>query len=202
LWSRVAEPHWIAPAYLALAVHYGRRDGLIGPRLAKASFAMGVVGVAVAALVVKTPIFVQSLGPHYRARYDLTNDLYAWGPGRSLLEEAVERSVVESHQLPVIVGPHWIVCAQAHAALGARVPAGCNTPQRDDFDGWLPRDKWIDAPTLLYVTDSRFHLEPERELPGRTLRALHRMDILRGGVVVRTLRIARLEKTDDFARAR
>jgi hypothetical protein len=202
LWSRVAEPHWLAPAYLALALHYGRREATVGPKLAKASFVTGAAVVLVAALAVKTPLFIHALGNLYRPRYDLINDLYAWGPGRRLLSEAVDRAVIESRQLPLVVGPHWIVCAQAHAALGDRIPVGCNTPRRDDFDGWLPRERWVEAPTLLYVTDSRFHLDPEKELPGRTLRALHRVDIRRGGVVVRTLRVARLDKTDGVASGR
>ena len=76
---------------------------------------------------------------------------------------------------------------------------GCNTPLRDDFDRWLPRQRWLEAPVVLYVTDSRFDIDPERELPGRALRALHRVDVRRGGQVVRTIVIARLERTSDVA---
>jgi hypothetical protein len=196
LWSRVAEPHWLAPAYLGLAVHVARRE-LVGRKLAIGSLATGVVITLVAWAWVRTPLPVHLLGSGYRARYDLANDLYAWRPGGQLLEESVARAFVETRTLPVVVGPHWIVCAQAHAKLELRVPVGCNGPLRDDFDRWMPRERWLRAPVVLYVHDSRFDLRPERELPGRVATWQRQVDVLRGGRVVRTIWVTRLEKLVD-----
>lgn len=194
LWSRVAEPHWFAPAYLALAVHLGRTDA-VGPKLARGCFFTGAVVVAVAWLWIRTPIAVRALGDSYRARYDLSNDLYAWD-GKAL-DNALEVVSSEAGESAVVVGPHWIVCAQAHARLGFRAQVGCNGPRRDDFDRWLPRARWAKARHVLYVHDSRFEVDPERELPGRLVRSVRRADVVRGGRVVRSIWFSHLELTGE-----
>lgn len=196
LWSRVAEPHWLAPAYLPLGIQLARSDA-IGRRLAIGSVITGAVIAALAWVWVKTDLPIELLGSHYRARYDLANDLYTWGPARQLLDDAIETTMIDSTHLPVVVGPHWVVCAQAQAAVGNKVPVGCNTSIRDDFDRWYPRGRWLSAPVLLYVTDSRFHIDPAKELPGRTVKSISRVAIRRGGRVVRTVRIYRLDKATD-----
>jgi hypothetical protein len=192
-WSRVAEPHWLAPAYLGLAVHVARGN-LVGRKLAVGSVVTGIVITLFAWLWVRTPLLIRALGPSYKPRYDLANDLYAWEPGGRLLEEAVARALLETRRLPIVVGPHWMVCAQAHARLEYRVPVGCNTAIRDDFDRWLPRQRWLNAPVVLYVHDSRFELRPELELPGRAVTATSQLDVVRGDRVVRTIWVTRLEK--------
>jgi hypothetical protein len=196
LWSRVAEPHWLAPAYLPLGIQLGRSD-VVGRKLALGSVITGAAIAALAWVWIKTDLPIELMGSHYRARYDLANDLYTWGPARQLLDDAVETSMIDSAHLPVVVGPHWVVCAQAQAAVGNKVPVGCNTPMRDDFDRWYPRKRWLDAPVILYVTDSRFHIDPEKELPNRTVKSISRVAIRRGGHVVRTVRIIRLDKASD-----
>jgi hypothetical protein len=200
LWSRVAEPHWLAPAYLPLAIHLGRR-AVIGRALAFASIVTGVVVAIVAWLWVMTPLPIHALGSAYRARYDLANDLHAWGPGRRLLQQSVAEARLEAQKIPVVVGPHYIVCAQAEAALGGQVPVGCNSPIRDDFDAWYPRERWLEAPVVLYVQDSRFEVDPMAELPGRVVRSVTTADVRRGGVVVRTIRITRLDKLSGVGSA-
>jgi hypothetical protein len=200
LWSRVAEPHWFAPAYLALAVHLGRAER-VGRRLARVSVALGVLIVALAWTWIRTPLAPRLLGDAYRARYDLANDLFAWEPGGALVEVTL-RELRQAQPGPfVVVGPHWIVCAQLHAHLGRRVAVGCNGPRRDDFDAWLPRERWASAPHVLYVHDSRFELSPEKELPHRTARLQRAVEIVRGGRVVRTIWVTHLELTAAAARA-
>jgi hypothetical protein len=196
LWSKVAEPHWLAPAYLGLALQVGRRR-VVGRILTIGSLATGALATLLVWLWIRTPLPVALLGSSYRPRYDLANDLYAWEPGGVALEESVARAFIETRTLPVVVGPHWIVCAQAHAKLGHRVPVGCNTPIRDDFDRWMPRKRWLNAPVVLYVHDSRFELHPELELPGRVATRTQKVDITRGGKIVRTITITRLEKLLD-----
>jgi hypothetical protein len=80
----------------------------------------------------------------------------------------------------VIVGPHWTVCAQLHAALpGVRV--GCTTPIPDDFDRWLPRETWRRADNVLFVTDNRFHGDGAEQLPAHVRVSQSRVRVLRGG---------------------
>ena len=198
LWSRVAEPHWLAPAYLALALQLGR-SAVIGRALRVASIATGAAIALFAWLWVMTPLPMKLLGSAYRARYDLANDLHAWGPARRLIEQAVDETKLAAHRLPVVVGPHYIVCAQAQAALGARVPVGCNSPIRDDFDDWYPRRRWLEAPVVLYVQDDRFDVDPKAELPNRVVSGVSSVEVRRGGVVVRTIRVTRLDKLSGVA---
>ena len=195
LWSRVAEPHWFAPAYLALALQLGRA-GAVGPRLARASVLTGIAVVAFAWLWIRTDLAPRSLGAAYRARYDLANDLHAWRTGGALLDASLARVAGETGERPVVIGPHWIVCAQAHAHLGRRASVGCNGPRRDDFDDWLPRPRWAAARHLLFVHDSRFDVDPERELPGRVVRSVERADVVRGGRVVRSIWVTHLERVE------
>lgn len=195
LWSKVAEPHWLAPAYLPLAIHAARSER-VGPKLAVASLVTGAALTLLTWLWVATELPPRLLGGLYQPKYDLANDLVAWGPGGRLLDDAVTRTALETHRLPVVVGPHWVVCAQAQAALGNRAPVGCNTPQRDDFDRWYPRSRWLDAPVVLLVYDSRFPLDPKLELPGRTVKSRSKVEVRRGGRVVRTIWVTRLDKTE------
>ena len=198
LWSRVAEPHWFAPTYLALAIQVGRTE-IVGPRLARGSVITGVAVVAFAWLWIRTPLAPRWLGESYRPRYDIANDLYAWGPGRELLDAVIARSSAAEAEGLVVVGPHWTICAQVQAHLGRRVRVGCNGPRRDDFDDWLPRDHWADVRHLIFVHDSRFRVDPERDLPGRVLRDVSQVNVVRGGRVVRTIWVTHLEKTGAAA---
>jgi hypothetical protein len=197
LWSRVAEPHWLAPAYLALALDLGRASPL-PRRLAAVSLATGAVLCMLAWFWVGTDLPPQLLGRHYPDQ-DPTNDLYAWGPGKKLVLEVVEDTMREKQAPPVVVGPHYIVCAQAHAALGPGIPVGCNTPRRDDFDGWYPRQLWLEAPVVLYVRDERFGLDAPPELPNRVVRSVATVSVRRGDLVVRRLQVVRLDKLSETA---
>src|SRR5690606_13779834 len=117
LWSRVAEPHWLAPAYLALAVGAAHVD-VISSRLRNAALGVGVTAIVLAAVWVGTPLPPRLLGGSYEPRYDLANDLHTWGPAGPALEREVERIRQDAGVTPVVVGPHWTLCAQAHARLG------------------------------------------------------------------------------------
>lgn len=207
LWSDRAEPHWVAPALLALGVHAARSQA-VSPRLARASL---VTGLAVTLLVwtaVKTDVYIrlatsklgESLGG-YRPRYDLTNDLYAWGPGQRLLRDALSKVVSESGQWPVVIGaPHWMLCAQAQVTVGERARVGCHSAEPTDFDRWLPQETWHQANILLLVHDSRYPVDPAREFPTRRVVARWHTQVRRGDQVVRTLRVTRLDRVTGIAR--
>ena len=190
--SKVAEPHWLAPAYLAVAVHLSRVE-VVGRKLGVACVATGALIVGLGWAVVKTPVQLELLGERYRARYDLSNDLYAWAPAGRMLQQLVDEERKRSGRTPVVVGPHYIVCAQAHVTLGPTVPVGCRTPFGDDFRRWLPESTWDRAPTVLFVQDDRFPLDASRELPDRTVRKTQRVLVHRGGRVVRTIRATVLD---------
>jgi hypothetical protein len=200
MWSPRAEPHWVAPAYLALAVHASRVD-VLSMRLTKVALTYGGLCTLLVWASVSTPAFIklaslprieQLFGP-YRPKYDLSNDLYAWGPGRRLLSQAFQEATEANGQEPAVVGgPHWMICAQAQAALEHQARVGCATEIPSDFDGWSPRHVWLGKASLLFVSDSRYPVEPERMFPDRYLERSWHAQVERGGVVVRTITIQQL----------
>jgi len=209
LWSRVAEPHWLAPSLLALAIHAARRPktSRAAPRVV--AWAAGVALAMVAA--VHAWILVPSaarLAPRSSdPRYDIANELFGWPQAIDAIREVVQEESGGAGDL-VVVGPHWVVCAQVHAALGEGARIGCATPIEDDFDAWEPRAGWRDAEKILFVTDNRFAEDPAKAFPGRALARTQRVAILRGGRVARTFtislweRAARAETRLDFGRTR
>ncbi len=189
LWSRVAEPHWLAPAYLAVALAASRDAAR--PRLDRVCLATGVVVALLGWAVVATPAYPKLAGTRYVARYDLTNDLRAWRIGLPMVEEELEDAGAPDGV--AVVGPHWVICAQLHAGLGAGIPVGCRTPAGDDFQRWYPESTWKDPATLLLVTDDRFPVDASGLFPDRELTRVRSSRVYFGGVVVRTLRVSRLE---------
>jgi Dolichyl-phosphate-mannose-protein mannosyltransferase len=199
--SPVAEPHWIAPLYLALPLHFARgcdtvaraqaRTALVSPITRNLAVGVGITSVALAHAWVLLPLAPRLLGAKYEPRYDLANDLYAWRTGLPMLRRAFAQSVDLDGPPPIVVGPHWTVCAQVHAALPASILVGCEGDIPDDFSRWLPRSTWEQAPVVLYVTDDRFG-DPVRALPRRRLDAAWHVNVERGGVSVRRISISRL----------
>jgi hypothetical protein len=191
-WSRVAEPHWLAPAYLSLALGMARSDA-VGRRVARSAVGVGLAAIVLAWLWVGTPLAPRYLGSRYVPKYDLANDLYAWQGAKLALVEEVEQAQQEDHDV-AIVAPHWIVCAQVHAALGAGVSVGCESPSGDDFENWYPKRTWIDAATLIYVSDDRFPSPSADRFPDRAAVSSRRFVVYRGGRTVRTIRMTRLDR--------
>ncbi len=192
LWSKVAEPHWLAPAYLALAIGASRID-LPSPRLDVACAITGMALVLFVWVWVSTPLAPRYLGHLYVPRYDLANDLYAWRAALPTLDDEVDRAIAEGKN-PVIVGPHWTVCAQVHAGLGPALPVGCLTPIGDDFATWYPERDWAGKSTIVFVTDDRFDGGKVHSFPGRTLVSSRSVRVYRGGRPVRVFHIARLDR--------
>jgi hypothetical protein len=187
--SRVAEPHWVAPLYLALPVHLARRPSVLRPRLARSAIAVGATIVALAHAWVLLPLGPWLLGRKYEPRYDLANDLYAWRNVLPVVRNALVTSATETP--PILIGPHWTVCAQLHAALPASVLVGCRSDIPDDFSHWLPASTWQHAPSLLYVSDDRFPL-PFDLLQRRRVEGTWGVEVRRGGQVVRRVTIWQL----------
>jgi hypothetical protein len=197
LWSRVAEPHWIAPALLAL-VPAAARGANARPapsrRLVVASCGIAGAMVVLAHAWVLVPALVRLAPKTYDARLDIANELYGWPQAvRATRQEALAAQTPGSNRGDVVVvGPHWVVCAQLEAALLGEVPVGCATPVRDDFDDWWPRARWREADTIVWVTDERFG--PPPSLPEHSLQGVHRVTVERGGRVARVFTIAVLAR--------
>ena len=145
-------------------------------------------------------VFVGQLLGGYQPAWDTTSDWYAWGPGRPLLESVVAEARERTGQQPLVVGPHWAVCAQAEVALRGHVAVGCDSALLDDYDYWLPGDRWSNAETIILVTDSRFAEEAPDTLYGRPLVAVHDADVKRFGRVVRHLIVAEFDRDEASAR--
>jgi hypothetical protein len=193
--SRVAEPHWVAPLYLALPLHLARRSPesppLVPTAVARAAVATSIVVLALAHAWVLLPVGPRLLGASYVPRYDLANDLYAWESALPVLRRALVESADSELPPAIVVGPHWTVCAQIHAALPPSVLVGCRAEIPDDFERWLPSTTWKRAPVLLYVTDDRFDDDLGEQRDRRVDGTWH-ASVRRGGVVVRRITMTRL----------
>lgn len=162
LWSRVAEPHWIAPALLALVPAAARADRVPSRRLVLASCALAGVFVAAVHVWTLVPAAIDLAPASYDPRLDLTNELYGWPQVVAAVrdEALAEWTPMTRPGDVVVVGPHWVICAQLEAALRGALPVGCDTPIPDDFDRWYPRSRWRAADTIVWVTDRRFGPPP------------------------------------------
>jgi hypothetical protein len=199
VWSRVAEPHWLAPALLALipaATMVRSQTTGWPPRWLLVCSLVGAGAMVIAAHAwVLVPALLRRAPESYDPRLDLANELYGWPDVvRAVREEARQVAPSRDHRRdPIaVVGPHWVICAQLEAALGRELAVGCNTPIRDDFDDWWPRDQWSRADVILWVTDARFGSPPEMPLYA-TLRTRH-VAIERAGRTVRDFTIVLLAR--------
>jgi hypothetical protein len=190
--SRVAEPHWLAPIFLALPIALALRPTTVSPRLAASAMWFGAITIPFVHAWVLLPLGPRLLGARYQNRYDLANDLYAWRTGLPLVRRAIDDSHGSSP--PVVLGPHYTVCAQLHAGLGPSVPVGCDSLSRDDFADWLPRSTWQRAPVILYVTDDRF-ADQHPAFPNRAVDGVWTAGVTRSGTVVRRIRVTRFVLT-------
>jgi hypothetical protein len=194
VWSRSAEPHWLAPSLIALVFVAARTPASTPRRLVGASCALaGALVMAVHAWVLSATV-ANLASPSADPRLDISNELYGWADvTRAVREEGSARRLAGLGEDSIaVVGPHWVICAQLDSALRGELPVGCNTPIRDDFDDWFPRSRWNDADAILWVTDGRFG--PPPEFAGRVAIHSRRVDIRRGHRTVRTFTLTWLER--------
>ena len=191
LWSRVAEPHWLAPALLGLVPAAARARSLPRPRWIGTALALGAAMVAAAYAWALLPGVLRLAPASYDARLDLSNELYGW-PEIANAARAEARSPGAARGDIVVVGPHWVICAQLEAALRGSIPVGCDTPVRDDFDTWWPRARWRQAELLVWVTDLRFG--PAPSMPDYAPVHSRRVDVIRDGRTVRSFTLTLLAR--------
>jgi hypothetical protein len=189
VWSPVAEPHWIAPPLLALPIHAARRgtDLLLSPRFVKIGAAVGALMTLAVHGWVLIPSSASLLPRSVDPRNDISNELYGWPQAIEAVKEQMRQAATpfdpEGRDV-VVVGPHWTICAQLHAALpGIRV--GCTTTIPDDFDRWSPRDVWRQADVVLFVADTRYQTDGADQLPAHSRVSQSRVRTLRGGRTAR-----------------
>ncbi|MGO9839318.1 MAG: ArnT family glycosyltransferase [Polyangiaceae bacterium] len=194
LWSRSAEPHWLAPSLLALGPAAARAGAGAARRLIVASTLLSGAIVAAVHAWVLIPGAVRLAPATYDPRFDLANELYGWPTVvRAVRGETLALRVAGSRgRDTVVVGPHWVICAQLEAALRGEVPVGCDTPVPDDFDAWLPRNRWRNADSIVWVSDTRFG--PPPVLPTHSVVGTSHVHIRRGGTDVRLFTITVFER--------
>jgi hypothetical protein len=188
LWSRVAEPHWVAPAMLALGPAIARAETPSNRRFVIASAALAGACVAAVHAWVLVPQALRLAPASYDARLDIANELYGWPEVLVAVRDEVAAQASPGLEDISVVGAHWVICAQLEADLRGDVRVGCNSPIPDDFDGWWPRDHWRRSETIVWVTDDRFPSPPV--LPQHALLTLRRVRIKRADRVVRSFTIA------------
>jgi hypothetical protein len=191
LWSRVAEPHWIAPALLGLVPAAARAHRAPSRRLVGAAAALGGAMVAAVHAWVLVPAAVRLAPASYDARLDLSNELQGWPQVVDAVRAEAQLPGAERGDV-VVVGPHWVICAQLEAALRGSVPVGCDTPVTDDFDTWWPRARWRGADVLVWVSDERFG--PPPATPAYVEVRRRPVPIVRDGRTVRTFTVTLLAR--------
>jgi hypothetical protein len=191
LWSRSAEPHWLAPSLLALGPAAARAGTVATRRLIVAQALLSGVIVAAVHAWVLIPGAVRLAPASYDPRMDLANELYGW-PTVVGAVRGEARAAGSRPSGTVVVGPHWVICAQLEVALRGEVPVGCDTPVPDDFDTWLPRDRWRNADSIVWVSDTRFG--PPPVLPTHSVVRTSHVHIRRGGTGVRLFTITVFER--------
>lgn len=192
LWSRVAEPHWMAPALLSPLLFFARDPQVIRAHLRKWAGILAFVCTLGAHIWVLVPIGARFV-PERDMRFDIANELYGWPLAIAALQRHTAEKQGETRGDVVVVGPHWTICAQAHAALGRGIPVGCLAPGAD-FERWQPRSTWQNAERLVWISDRRFDVDPARLFPERHTVHDERVPIIRAGREVRTFRIVVLER--------
>jgi len=194
LWSRVAEPHWIAPALLALVIYGSVAPRAVSRRLMIPAIATGFAFIGAAHAWVLVPASARLLPESADPKLDIASELVGWPSATLAVREILEdERLVDPDDVPVVVGPHWTICAQLHAALGPTVAVGCDGPTRDDFDTWLPRERWRRRGDILFVTDGRFPVDLAARFPTRLATRSWQVPVERGGRLARLFTLTLLE---------
>jgi hypothetical protein len=193
LWSPVSEPHWIAPALLALPLHAARARGIFGRRLVVSSIATGMALLGAVYVWILVPGTARLRPESADPRLDIANELFGWPRAVDAVRQIVDQARLEDPaDVPVVIGPSWTICAQLHAAIDQDIAVGCDGPIRDDFSTWLPRAAWEQADQLLFVTDGRYPVDLDARFPHRFAAREWSVPFARGGRLVRTFKVTLL----------
>lgn len=189
LWSRVAEPHWLAPMYLPIAIAWARRPprATITTRLRTWLLPIGGGLVALVHVYVLSDLFPRLAGSSYDGRYDLANDMRMFPAAAPTLREALAVARLRGPTV-VVVAPHWTLAAQLATVLPPGTRISTASPEDDDFTRWVRPEERDGARVVLFVRDERFASAPlPATLRDRRLESAVDFRLQRGGRVVRTL---------------
>ncbi len=204
LWSRVAEPHWLAPPMLALVLHAARRVKAEEPspwprRLVIGSIASGALFTAFVHWWVLSPTSASMFPKSVDPKANIATELYGWDDVLRETDQTLqEESFVEDAAHPKsvwVVGPHWVICAQLAAGMPT-AHVGC-AQDKTDFEDWAPRKDWEQADEIVFVTDNRFEgpdYTEEKLFPAFAEVRSQRVSVVRGGGIARTFRVIVLER--------
>jgi Dolichyl-phosphate-mannose-protein mannosyltransferase len=180
LWSRVAEPHWFAPALLALPIAEARAPSTTR-RLARAALGVGLALSLFVHAWVLTDLAPRLLGRLYVARYDLANDMLSWPRALPPLRRVLTRWRYDELSPPAVLTPHWTLAAQIYAGVGPDAAVGTLGGGPDDFRDWLPPEAWQGRPWVVWVNDDRRSPTRPAPLDAWTTLEEHAVVIERGG---------------------
>jgi len=195
LWSRVAEPHWLAPPLLALPVFAAKRGLAYSRKLVVPAVALAAALSAAVYAWVLEPSLLRYAPKSYDPKVDISNELFGWPQATRAASTMLENAQVGAGvKLDAwLVGPSWMVCAQLAAGL-PEAKVGCMTDTPSDFDDWAPRREWQHADVIVFVTDDRMPLDADALFGTLHTELSSRVTILRGGRIARTFRLTLLEK--------
>jgi 4-amino-4-deoxy-L-arabinose transferase-like glycosyltransferase len=189
VWSRVAEPHWPAAAWLGALPLAGRWIAEAGARARRWVRTAGWTAAGMNGLVyltVLTPVLPALVPrPPYDPRWDLGNELYGWEEAAAAVRSRVPSGGVVS-------AGHYTMCAQLAFHLhGSGLRVRCRTAEPSDFDLWVPRgeDPW--SGEVWFVTDDRYPRRPVRCGSGGAPMPEGWVRVRRGGEVVRRFGLTR-----------
>jgi hypothetical protein len=208
LWSRVAEPHWVAPAMLTLPLHYARSVTGGGLALPRRLGALALGFSAAVSLFVYAWVLIPGLAAivpasAYNGTTDISNELYGWPDVFDAVRALRQEHRQEAPGLGdlVVVGPHWVVCAQLETALGPLLPVGCASREPADFAYWNPPQRWRSADLLVFVRDNRFADDARQRFPDRTRIDARSLEVRRGGRLARSFTLEVLAKRGVASRS-
>ncbi len=195
VWSRVAEPHWLAPPLLALPIFAARSDIELSRRLVGSAMATGLGLVLAVHVWILSPSLLRFAPASYDPKVDIANELFGWPQAsRSAGGLVDDAEAGQGMKLDAwLVGPSWMVCAQLQANA-PQAQVGCATSTPTDFDDWAPRSRWSKADAIVFVTDDRMPVDVASVVPSFHTERTERVSVLRGGRIVRTFRLTLLMK--------
>ena len=201
VWSRVAEPHWVAPAYLPLAVAWGRRPAALPSWLRDNLLRVAAAFVAVVHLYVLTDIFPRLAGASYDGRYDLANDMRMFPAAAGMLRAELLVAARGDRRV-VVVAPHWTIAAQLAGVLPSGTlitTAGGSSSADGDFPRWVSAWTRDRADAVLFVSDDRFGTGASEHLTARPTEGRASFTLARGGRPVRRLQLRTLGPPEGAA---
>lgn len=191
IFARTAEPHWLAPVYLPIAIYAGTQDPIRFAR--KGAYLATAMSAFVYAWVLSSSM--AKLWP-IDPKADITNELFGWQSTLTSVQDTVEaaRTPLDANDV-VVVGLHWTVCGQLRAGLPRSIDVGCMTHGGDDWDTWLPRDTWMKRGTVILVTTDKLGMDrPEELFPDFAIDGDSRVSMFRGGRPMRVFHIIILRR--------